>query len=94
MRKILTVLLVTASLPIASISPPAYAGDGGGLAAGLLGGFAVGTLFGAAATSARYGPPPVYVVPAPATACYWTQGQPYWDGYRGAWIYPRVQVCQ
>jgi hypothetical protein len=24
--------------------------------------------------------------------CYWTYGQPYWDGYR--WVRPRVQVCR
>jgi hypothetical protein len=23
--------------------------------------------------------------------CYWTRGQPMWDGYR--WVRPRVQVC-
>jgi len=34
-------------------------------------------------------PPPVYVEPH----CYWTQGEPVWDGWRGAWYRPRVQVC-
>lgn len=29
---------------------------------------------------------------APAPSCYWTLGQPYWDGYR--WVRPRVQVCR
>jgi hypothetical protein len=24
--------------------------------------------------------------------CYWTYGQPVWNGY--AWVRPRVQVCQ
>ena len=95
MRKIFIVLLLTTSLPLASISSPAYAGDGGGIAAGLFGGLALGTLFGVAAASPRYAPPPPpYLAPYPASACFWTQGQPYWDGYRGAWIYPRVQVCQ
>ncbi len=28
---------------------------------------------------------------APRPSCYWTYGQPYWDGYR--WVRPRVQVC-
>ena len=26
-------------------------------------------------------------------ACYWTRGEPVWDGYRGVWVRPRVQVC-
>jgi hypothetical protein len=28
----------------------------------------------------------------PPRPCYWTYGQPYWDGYR--WVRPRVQVCR
>ena len=49
---------------------PAQAG-GGDVAAGLLGGLAAGTIIGAAVTAPRYyGPPPVYVAPAPY--CYWT----------------------
>ncbi len=38
-------------------------------------------------------PPPAYVEPAPAyePACYWTRGEPVWNGY--AWVRPRVQVC-
>jgi hypothetical protein len=28
----------------------------------------------------------------PRPACYWTYGQPVWNGY--AWVRPRVQVCQ
>jgi hypothetical protein len=58
---------------------------GGGFAAGLIGGLAVGTLFGIAASS----PPPVYYVPT----CYWTRGRPVWDSYRGIWVRPRIQVC-
>ena len=27
----------------------------------------------------------------PQPACYWTYGQPVWNGY--AWVRPRVQVC-
>jgi hypothetical protein len=42
-----------------------------------------------------YGPPVVYAgapdyVLLPPN-CYWTRGEPVWDGYR--WIEPRVQVC-
>jgi hypothetical protein len=71
---------------------PVQAG-GGDVAAGLIGGLAAGTIIGAAVTAPRYyGPPPVYVAPAPY--CYWTRGQPVWDGYRGVWTYPAVQVCE
>ncbi len=69
---------------------PAAAGDN--FAAGLVGGLAAGTLFGIAAAS----PPPVYVGPPPPAyvpSCYWTRGRPVWDGYRGIWIRPRIQVC-
>jgi hypothetical protein len=47
-----------------------------------------------------YGPAPVYVAPPPAyiapppayaPACYWTRGEPVWNG--AAWVRPRVQVC-
>jgi hypothetical protein len=71
---------------------PAYAG-GGDVAAGLIGGLAAGTIIGAAVARPRYyAPPPVYVAPAPY--CYWTRGEPVWDGYRGVWIYPPVRVCE
>jgi PXPV repeat (3 copies) len=43
-----------------------------------------------------YQPAPVYVAPAPvyiAPECYWTRGAPVWDGYRGIWYRPRIQVC-
>ena len=36
-------------------------------------------------------PEPVYV--APPRRCYWTRGEPTWDEYRGAWVRPRLQVC-
>jgi hypothetical protein len=69
---------------------PAAAGDN--FAAGLIGGLAVGTLFGIAASS----PPPVYYVAPPpppvyVSRCYWTRGSPVWNGYR--WYSPRIQVC-
>jgi hypothetical protein len=90
-----------AVIAIATLSDmsPTYAG-GGGVAAGLLGGFAAGAIVGSAmARPYYYGPPPVYVAPPPAypapayapVACYWTRGQPVWDGY--AWVRSRVQVC-
>jgi len=96
MRKLMVGLLVTGCL-CATVAPRvAVAGDGD-VAAGILGGLAIGTLFGAAVSSPRYqAPPPVYVEPAPvymAPTCYWTRGAPIWDGYRGLWYRPRIQVC-
>ena len=76
---------------VGAATTPVHAG-GGDLGAVLIGGLAVGTIIGAAATAPRYYPPPVYVAPAPY--CYWTRGEPVWDGYRGVWTYPPVQVCQ
>jgi hypothetical protein len=99
MQRFRSVLLVGAALSLAGISmTPAQAGDGNGFAAGIVGGLAAGTLLGIAASGPHYGPPPpVYVAPEPVygPTCYWTRGgQPYWDGYAGAWIYPRVRVCE
>jgi hypothetical protein len=70
----------------------AAAGDSGGFAAGLVGGLAAGTLFGMAASN----PPPVYYVAPPpppvyVPSCYWTRGNPVWNGYN--WYRPRIQVC-
>jgi hypothetical protein len=57
---------------------------------GLVGGLALGTLFGVAAAS----PPRVYhAEPVYAPTCYWTRGRPVWHSYRGIWIRPRIQVC-
>ena len=71
---------------------PVRAG-GSDVAAGLIGGLAAGTIIGAAVTAPRYyGPPPVYVAPAPY--CYWTRGEPVWDGYRGVGTDPAVRVCE
>jgi PXPV repeat-containing protein len=98
MRKLLVGLLITGSLYVALTPRIAIAGDGGNVAAGIFGGLAVGTLLGAAAASSPryYEPAPVYVAPAPVyvvPTCYWTRGAPVWDGYRGIWYRPRIQVC-
>jgi hypothetical protein len=91
-RFFLMAAMVTALAFSSAATTPARAG-GGDVAAGLIGGLAAGTIIGAAVTAPRYyGPPPVYVAPAPY--CYWTQGQPVWDPYRGAWVHPAVRVCE
>ena len=97
MRKLLVGLLITGSLCLACTPRIAVAGSGE-VAAGIVGGLAVGTLFGAAVASGPryYQPAPVYVAPAPVyypAPCYWTRGAPVWDGYRGIWYRPRIQVC-
>jgi hypothetical protein len=100
MRKALIVAAAAAIAVAGTVSQPAHAGDrGGAIAAGVLGGLAVGAMVGAAASQPRYAPPPpAYVVDEPVYAappprCYWTRGEPTWDGYRGVWVRPRVQVC-
>ena len=93
-QKMKIVAATVAALAFSSAATtPVRAGDGGGVAAGLIGGLAAGTIIGAAVAGPRYyapPPPPVYAAPA----CYWTQGQPVWDPYRGVWTYPPVRVCE
>jgi hypothetical protein len=94
MRKLLVGLLIAGSVCL-TCAPRAATAGSGEVAAGVVGGLAVGTLLGAAAASGPryYQPAPVYVAPAPAyeAPCYWTRGAPVWDGYR--WYRPRIQVC-
>ena len=77
-----------AAVAIACLAPKqAIAGDG--FAAGLFGGLAAGTLLGVAVSSPRV----YYAEPIYPPTCYWTRGRPVWDGYRGIWVRPRIQVC-
>jgi hypothetical protein len=96
MTRGLMVLVAAATMGAAILPVPAQAGgNGGAVAAGVIGGLAVGGLLGAAAAQQQpryYAPAPVYVAPPPVS-CYWTRGEPVWDGYRGVWVRPRVQVC-
>jgi len=88
------IVLATVAAMGATTLPAQAGGNGGAVAAGVIGGLAVGGLLGAAAASQpRYAPEPVYVAPPPPPRCYWTRGEPVWDGYRGAYVRPRVQVC-
>ena len=98
MKRAIIVLATVAAL--ATAATPASAG-GNGVAAGIVGGLAVGTLLGVAVAQPRYyGPPPVYVEEqapvyygASPPRCYWARGEPVWDGYRGVWVRPRMKVC-
>ena len=99
-KRILPGLVTAIAMVVAG--PPGARADSGDVAAGLVGGLAIGALVGAAAAQ-RPAPPPVYVAPAPVyvapppapvyiePTCYWTRGQPVWDGYR--WVRSRIQVC-
>src|SRR5438132_14247851 len=95
MRKLLVGLLITGSLSLA-VTPQTAVAGGGEVAAGVIGGLAGGTLFGAAIAGPRYyQPAPVYVAPRPvyvAPDCYWTRGAPVWDGSRGLSYRPRMRV--
>ena len=84
MKRFLLLLAVVTLTNAGTATTPVRAG-GGDVAAGLIGGLAAGTIIGAAVT-------PVYVAPMPY--CYWTRGEPVWDGYRGVWTYPAVRVCE
>jgi hypothetical protein len=93
MSKTLTAIAVAATIAVAAPQPAEA--RGGRIAAGIIGGLAVGALIGAAANNGYYygygpgyyyGPRPVYY----GGDCYLTR-QRFWDGYR--WHYRRVQVC-
>ena len=94
MTRGLIALAIAATMGAAILAAPAQAGSrDGAVAAGVIGGLAIGSMLGAAAAQPRYygpAPAPVYVEPP---SCYWTRGEPVWDRYRGAWVRPRVQVC-
>src|SRR5215472_10260237 len=63
-----TAAMVTSLAISSAATTPVLAGDGD-LGAGLIGGLAIGTIIGAAATAPRYyPPPPVYVAPPRRTA--------------------------
>ena len=77
------------------LSAPSRA-ENGEIAAGILGGLAVGTILGAGVAQPRYeAPAPVYVAPPPPPppTCYWTQSEPVWDNFQGVWVRQQVQVC-
>jgi hypothetical protein len=68
MKKSLIALAAAATLGLATVAAPQHAqARGGRIAAGIIGGLAVGALLGAAAANGPYyyGPGPVYYAPPP-----------------------------
>src|SRR5262245_36576324 len=90
-------LLAVGLTATAMITAPAPSrAENGQIAAGIIGGLAVGTILGAGIAQPRYeAPAPVYVAPPPPPppTCYWTQSEPVWDNFQGVWVRQQVQVC-
>ncbi|MSO67162.1 MAG: hypothetical protein EXR03_09480 [Pseudolabrys sp.] len=92
--KSLTALAVAATLAVAAVAAPQPAqARGERIAAGFIGGLAVGAIIGGIASQNgyygrgySYGPGPVYYGPR----CYWAR-QRVWDGF--GWRRQRVRVC-
>ena len=96
MRKTLLAIAAAATLAVSSVAAPqqAEAGGrhGGAVAAGIIGGIAVGALIGGALASQ---PRHYYYDPGPAyyyrPRCFWARER-YWNGWR--WRWHRVRVCR
>ncbi len=93
MTKTLTAIAAAATLAVAAVAAPQPAqARGGRIAAGIIGGLAVGAIIGAAANNGYYDPGYTYG-PAPAyygPECYWTRERvrtPW------GWHFRRVRVC-
>ena len=90
MTKTLTALAAAATMAVVAIGAPTQANaQRGAVAAGIIGGLAAGAIIGSAAANPYYYGPGY--APGYYGGCYWTRGEPVWDGYR--WVRPRVQVC-
>jgi hypothetical protein len=89
--------LIGMGLALSLVAAPIQArAEGGRIAAGIIGGLAAGAIIGSMVRPpppVYYAPAPVYVAPPPPPACYFAPGAPVWDGYRGIWVRPQVQVC-
>ncbi len=94
MKKALTTILVAGTMAIAAVAAPApaQARNEGAVAAGVIGGLAVGALIASSANrSYAYAPGPVYYYDEPAYRhCYITRQQ-VWTYYGPRW--QRVRVC-
>jgi len=96
MTRTWTTLAAAATLAVAAVATPTTADArcrGCGIAAGVIGGLAVGAIIGSAAAGA-YGPHYGYYGPGPYYAygprCFWTRER-VWNGHR--WRLARVRVC-
>lgn len=90
MKKTLTAVAVAATFALATVATPQQAqARNGRIAAGIIGGLAVGALIGAAAAHGPYyyGPPRRYYY---RPHCWWERER-YWNGWR--WRSHRVRVC-
>ena len=96
MKKTLAALMAASAIALAAAAPADARDRGGAVAAGIIGGLAVGALIGSAAAAppppAYYAPAPVYVEPAPVYGpeCRMHRER-FWDGY--GWRSRRVEVC-
>jgi uncharacterized membrane protein len=91
----LTALAAAATLGLAAVvaPQPAEARHGGAIAAGVIGGLAVGALIGSAAAAPYAYSPGYYGGPAyygGYGGCYWTRHR-FWDGW--GWRVRRFRVC-
>ena len=94
MKKTLIALAGAATIALSAITAPTPAeARGGALAAGIIGGLAVGAIVGGAVASPYYyGPGPYYAAPYPYDAYGCWRRERVWDpGY--GWIVRRVRVC-
>lgn len=94
MTRTLTAIAAAATLTLATLAAPQQAeARHGRVAAGIIGGLAVGTLLGAAAANNGYyggyyyAPEPYYYY---RPRCHWRRER-YWNGWR--WRTDRVRVC-
>jgi hypothetical protein len=89
------VALSVMAASLTTVCFPARADEAGAVAAGLLGGLAVGAIAGSAIAGAAPPPPPYgyYYAPAyaPPPRCWW-QPQEVWNGYN--YVVEQVRVCQ
>ncbi|HZS64875.1 MAG TPA: hypothetical protein VFA53_10340 [Xanthobacteraceae bacterium] len=96
MRKTLTVLAAAGLMGMTAIAAPAPAearGNGGAVAAGVIGGLAAGAIIGSAASGAyAYEPPAtVYYGAYPPRDCHWVRER-VWTDYGPRWR--DIRVCR
>jgi hypothetical protein len=97
MKTIMTLAAVSMlALSVSSASQPAFARNGGAVAAGVIGGLAAGAIIGSQVNRNYYNGPgyvdqPAYVVEPAYRACH-TERQEVSDGYGNIRV-RRVRVC-